>query len=381
MSSRTQILFIITLLLFHPRADAHNGQSFIAHSVSGITVDGDLSDWPSDIESHAIAVPYLYDGKPETEDFTGRFHVGCNYDENAIYVAVSVKDDSIVLDPIAAPAWSARDICEVYLVLDHSQTPVVPFQFVYRHKAIAALANKPSDAAAEAMTAARATKNGQLNFEWKIDVGELRQGRQRLSDGAVLGFDVGYIDRDSPEDVKVYSSTKGKAKHMYSLEHGDLVIPGTNQKLVRLAGRTAWTSSRPTPPAVVQICSTGNRNNFVQMPVTNGGKFACTIPAGEYSIRAVDERSISTVSPRVISVRRDIELGEPIKLEFQGDLNTVVERQIKALAAPAAAVAVIEAGQVTYSKVFGNREGGEPATKDTIFKLPPSQNRSPLRWR
>ena len=370
MSSRIQILFtIVALLACHPQVDAHNGQSFVAHSVSGVAVDGDLSDWPSDIESHPIAIPYLFDGKPETTDFTGRFHVACNYDENAIYVAVSAKDDSIVLDQIDGPAWSSRDICEVFLVLDHSPTPVVPFQLVYRHEAIVATANKPNDAAAEAITAARATKNGQLNFEWKIDVSKLSRGQQRLSDGAVIGFDVGYVDRDSPTDVKVYSSTKGKAKHMYSLEHGDLIVPGTNQNLVRLAGKTAWTSCRPTPPAVVQIRSTGNRNVFVQMPVTKGGKFACTIAAGDYSIMAVDERSLDVDSPRLVSVGRDTELDQPITLEFQGDVDALVERHIEAQSVPGAAVAVIEAGQVTYSKAFGKGEGGKPATRDTIFKV------------
>ena len=68
MSCRIKILFAISLLLsLHLRASAHNGKTFVAHRASRITIDGDLSDWPDDIESHPIATQYLFDGKPDNE--------------------------------------------------------------------------------------------------------------------------------------------------------------------------------------------------------------------------------------------------------------------------------------------------------------------------
>ena len=343
MPDRMQLLVMcLVSLSIQPVANAHNGRAFIATPVSGITIDGDLSDWPSEMASHPISIAYLFDGKPETDDFTGRFRVACNYAENSIYVSVSAKDDAVILERVAGPAWSSRDAAEMFLVLEHSDRRIAPFQFVYRNTPLAAIADEPNDAAAEAMTAARATRSGQLNFEWRIDIGKLSNGRHQLAEGCIFGFDVGYIDRDSPSDVSVFSSSSGSAKHMDSFEHADLIIPRAGQQLVRIVGRTAWTSRHSIPPALVQIRSM-DRGFFVQTPASKDGTFACAVPPGDYSIVAMDERSLNVASRRVVSVQEDRELDRPLALDFEGDLDALVTRQLDAQSVPGAAFVAIEA--------------------------------------
>jgi len=59
-------------------AEAHNGQAGVAYPLAGITVDGDLSDWPEGMRRYPIL--HNDDGDPTggAGDFRGFFRVGYN---------------------------------------------------------------------------------------------------------------------------------------------------------------------------------------------------------------------------------------------------------------------------------------------------------------
>lgn len=85
----------MALLLSRPTL-AHNGAMAIAVPVKGIKVDGDLSDWPAGMRRYPIARPEFGDKPKGPADFQGEFRIGYNSQENALYVAVEVQDESVV---------------------------------------------------------------------------------------------------------------------------------------------------------------------------------------------------------------------------------------------------------------------------------------------
>ena len=80
-------------------SQAHNGRVAVAYPVESITIDADLSDWPEELAKYPIRL--LDSGEPPQDeaDFQGFFRVGYNTVENALYIAMEIQDDSIVLDP------------------------------------------------------------------------------------------------------------------------------------------------------------------------------------------------------------------------------------------------------------------------------------------
>ncbi|MBI4489752.1 MAG: SpoIIE family protein phosphatase, partial [Deltaproteobacteria bacterium] len=100
--NRYLIIWVLALLLVGlclPAA-AHNGAVAIAVPVEGIKVDGDLSDWPADIVRYPLLMdePEGKDPSKNAEDLPGTFRIGYNEQENALYFAVEVRDDSVVID-------------------------------------------------------------------------------------------------------------------------------------------------------------------------------------------------------------------------------------------------------------------------------------------
>ena len=76
---------------------AHNGAVAIAVPVEGITIDGDLSDWPAALVAYPIALTDIGLPPRDTADYQGDFRISYNRAENALYLAVQVQDESTCL--------------------------------------------------------------------------------------------------------------------------------------------------------------------------------------------------------------------------------------------------------------------------------------------
>ncbi|MBI2501733.1 MAG: SpoIIE family protein phosphatase [Candidatus Latescibacteria bacterium] len=85
------------------RAEAHNGAVAIAVPVEGIKIDGDLSDWPEEIRRYPIEDLTWGDPPKDSLDFQGSFQVGYNVQENAVYIAVEIQDESFFPDAPLTP--------------------------------------------------------------------------------------------------------------------------------------------------------------------------------------------------------------------------------------------------------------------------------------
>ena len=100
---------VLCLVMLSAETYADNGAVATAVPVSGIVVDGDLSDWPTSLKDYPIAYPERGDVPKSAEDLQASFRIGYNQEEQLLYVAVLVRDECLVLK------GSKGDGCEVFI--------------------------------------------------------------------------------------------------------------------------------------------------------------------------------------------------------------------------------------------------------------------------
>ena len=169
---------VLLTVLLRP-SDAHNGAVAIAVPVEGIVVDGDLSDWPEEMARYPIARQEGGDPMASPEDFKGEFRIGFNVQDNALYVAVEVEDDSIVRKNLERELWDV-DGCKIYIELTNEGETTTPLQLVLWGDNRYAWKGGP-DPLEEAQVEARWSDRA-YQFEWRIDVGSIGNADFSLKD-------------------------------------------------------------------------------------------------------------------------------------------------------------------------------------------------------
>jgi hypothetical protein len=86
---------------------SQNAAVGIAYPAKGITVDGDLSDWPKGLQTYRIERIEFGDKLTGKDDLNSHFRIAYNASERALYLAVEVSDDSLVLDGPGQPVWNS----------------------------------------------------------------------------------------------------------------------------------------------------------------------------------------------------------------------------------------------------------------------------------
>lgn len=191
-----------------------SGGSAIARPLSGITIDGDIDDWPAHFPRYGISTQltdhaaYRSASEGTADDPDAHFMVGYDAEAGLLYLAVSVRDEELVIHPKSA---LLTDAVEVYLAcsaVENSrgkveQRPVLQYAAV--PGAIAAYAEpsgqNPTLVSGEiAKTATRMSfrRDGNVTtYEWAIQAFDSYPGRpMRLEPGLRLGFDVAVVDKD-----------------------------------------------------------------------------------------------------------------------------------------------------------------------------------------
>ena len=99
-----QILLTLSILCASVQlVVAYNDAIAIAVPVEGIQIDGDLSDWPKDLPMYRIRMNTNAYGPTDltgtrldsSADFSPHFRVGYSVQEQLVYVALEVRDDSL----------------------------------------------------------------------------------------------------------------------------------------------------------------------------------------------------------------------------------------------------------------------------------------------
>jgi len=114
--SPTLFAAILLFVLVGP-ASAHNGAVALVHPLTGIEVDGDLSDWPEELPRHPIVRTEHGAPPRDAEDLQADFRVGYADGGRTLYVAVEVRDESVVVTQ--GGYWNNQDGCEVFVDVRH----------------------------------------------------------------------------------------------------------------------------------------------------------------------------------------------------------------------------------------------------------------------
>ena len=168
--------------------------------LSGIKVDGDLSDWPKDMEKHLVGLSeseyyertdISYADLSTSADLSPYFRIGYNADDNLLYIGLEVRDDDLVTgsDP------NASDACEIYV----GRVSARPHQYV-----LVPGSQYHGWGERESVRTRKAYKRqGDVTvYEWAIEVidrGTFNLGSGeplRLAAGETLAFDVVVVDKD-----------------------------------------------------------------------------------------------------------------------------------------------------------------------------------------
>ena len=286
-------LLLGAVLLVSPRAaPAHNGAVALALPVSGIAIDGDLSDWPDDVTRYPIREAGFVDQHPDPADLEADVRIGYNRTEGALYLAIHVRDDSVVVG--ASAAGSPRDACSIFLVKTHDSEAVGgnlarlmgAFGVIDMSGQSSTVGGFLPSAAVQ--SAATITAGG-VTYEVCIDVASAPDYAD-LEAGTSLGFDVLLTDVDGDTAVQHVAWGPGSAKLYYhAYRTGDVILSRRDWALGSVAGQARWTGNNGGISfATARLQSTRDPRLWCTTAADTSGLFRVALPAGEYRVQLAD---------------------------------------------------------------------------------------------
>ena len=234
---------------------AHNGAAGVMLPVSGITVDGDLSDWPDHLPWYPILLPTTGEVARDSTDLSARFRMGHKVDENALYFAIEVEDESTVIDTSAAGRFEAQDGCDLFINVKHAEVDSTS-QWQGLHQYVlwgqtrrVFKEGKPADVQSAYNRRGRTGHR----YEWRVDLAELSEGTFELSTDSVIGLEVADFDLD--EDGSLTYQTWGALRFSPDSYpyRGDAVILADRSQAASLHGTVGWNVEGMEGPAHLRL--------------------------------------------------------------------------------------------------------------------------------
>ena len=295
MTIKTHIRIItamvgMSLLGFAAVIGAANGSLAIAVPVQGITIDGDLSDWPEGM----VAYPILFDyesvsqlgfARDRSGDFEASFRVGYNQSENTIYVAFRVEDDVPVQGPAGKKTWGQQESCEIHIGTagDGESSPSITYYMwgdsLVVHSDGARRPERMDDVEVASLWESRA-----FQYEWKLDIAKVSDGQWQIEAGTSIPFDVSILDVDAHRSWSWITWGRERNKKQSS-GLGDLVLAGSYAPAGRISGQVTTTIADAPYPELILHAEGNEQGPSGGTAVTNEeGRFEFLALAGEYTL-------------------------------------------------------------------------------------------------
>lgn len=286
---------------------ADNGALVFVAPLDGVTIDGDLSDWPPSLPAYSIR-HVGYGQKPDTKaDASATFRVGFDTVGRQICIAVDVSDDSTVNDDTA---WNSGDNCAIFFHWDNSAEHSDVQTFGHHGPGILELA-----------TGGRVgmqTSAAQAVYEWRIPLKEAAVGKR------LIGFDIAVNDKDDDGSFSCLTWGVGMEKDRFASRLGDLVLIESADYASTLAGKMRWNGPSKTVYPDVRVTSSLADGFTLQLSCNENGCYAATLPVGEYCVSPISTATHRVVESSTTSVHvRSHEVAQVVDLEIR-PADTVV---------------------------------------------------------
>lgn len=382
---------------------ADSGAVAKAYPATGITIDGDLSDWPLTAITYPIdRAVYGVPGERNAE-----FRVAYNLEEQSIYVAVELQDPvTIIADEEAL--WYFNDAHLLYVDFDHSRKGSAPKLFSGQGpnantvKETSSWSPHVRDYGLDGVDYSFSRQGDRVVYEWKI------RSPEPLSAGTSLGLDhiISHIDDEStsgPDAISMWGRYSGKTQRSARL--GDLLLIDPVVPTGRIQGKIDWAEgvdgpdlggwrvrieSLDTPDLWFQPLTNDDRQFDLQLPA---GRYRMTSPfpiyqqKGEeaYSLRLADKTQIEfnvvpgttlslppflwdTTSPPQVTTRPGLLFD--FDAAQAADLTAFITATMDHYAITGASIALVRDGATVYARDFGERNAytGDPVTSETLFE-------------
>jgi CubicO group peptidase (beta-lactamase class C family) len=379
-------LFTGVMLIRSYAAYGQNGAVGIAFPAKGITIDGDLADWPKGLERYPIERIEFGDKLGGDDDLKAHFRIAYNASERALYVAVEVRDDSVVLDGPGEAQWNAQDGCDLFIDAVHtgSGSPVSQYARYGNQDRIFG-----PEASTRKLKVAVARLDSRIIYEWRIEVGA------ELFPERAIGFDVAVADKDKDGSFSWAAWGSGTQKLDNPDRCGEFLLVNPETKFGAVSGLVSWNNPSPSAlPSRVRIQSSHSASLWRAAIIDPTGAFKATnLPVGPYQIHAVDSPDLRVEEQPLVDVQ--VEADQTSKAELlrvmpvswpglignegalcgrgavnPGELDRVVRAYLDFYKIPGMSLAVIKDDKIVYRCGYGvkNIATKEPVTDDTVFE-------------
>ena len=298
--------YLLVVICLAAPAVAHNGALTAAYRVEGITVDGDLSDWPDSLARLAIARVEHGDMPLDEADLTAWFRVACSPRESAVYLAVEVADGSPMVDDPRDQTFE-QDGCEICVAVDHHSRPweqqstgshsgVIQVGVWGQHE----LANLGGGSREVGLTphptwvdvSWRHTSAGHV-YEWRFDLLSMAAESGLDAQPSDVGLDIAIPDLDEDGSFS-WIAWGPRTEKFIDLRHtGDLILAGGDpgstaaHPAIGATGRVKGTARWPSgAPATISICfeSSDGAGRYFSLWPDSAGALSARLPEGEYTL-------------------------------------------------------------------------------------------------
>jgi ligand-binding sensor domain-containing protein/serine phosphatase RsbU (regulator of sigma subunit) len=282
---------------------AHNGAVFLAMPAGEIEIDGDFSDWPEEISWNRLTGNRSGEPVEDEEDFQGRFAVAYSGAENALYVAIEARDQSLVLEAEML-RYDTVDGMELYVDGVHDREEVSVGQYNIWSDKPGGIGGNSREMKVEATRGDRVHR-----YEWRVDIDAKYGGEIQLQPGAVVGVDVAVWDLD--EDGSKSFLTSGKTGGRFvSASLGDAILLGPGEELGKIEIGLEREDGRPIKGRLIEINSQRAADCWLRVRTDGKGKISAALPAGVYRLEVGSQREFSAEAE--VEAGRTLDLGNRI---------------------------------------------------------------------
>ena len=330
MKKQSLIILLVFQALFNLNPSvsyAHNGERAIALPLSDIIIDGNITDWPSDINKY----PVNRNNSEDEEDFRAYFRIGYNLQEQSLYILMEVQDDEHVLSTKFNSKPMEQDAHWLFLDLKHERKGSGIDFYALSENSMRILFNEDSwdydtrEHNINGVTHAVQRKGNMTFYEWKIFLGE------ELYVNRTIGLDHEIVDVDA-DGSSIKSWGLFGMKTSVSNNLGDVfILEKINEELSTLNGIAQLEQPYShVVPYGLELVNLDYPNMWTQFPLLRNKEYEIELPPGRYSINSALIGNV-TSEDLMLSSRSDEGIEVLIK---KGQRATAPIYHVKAQEAP-----------------------------------------------